>query len=173
MWKDGQLVWSSDPFGAFVNAVAFSPDGRELAFGCADRIVGFLSTPNGWQIKQLCETGLSITTLAFSPDGLYRAIGGEGFGVQLWYLPEERIVRNINPKLSSSQGWINAFAFSPNGKLIATAGMDEVVRAWRVSDGKLARALKGHKGWVTTVAFSLDGQWVVSGSSDKTIRRGV
>ncbi len=79
-------------------------------------------------------------------------------------------MRNINPKLSSSQGWINALAFSPNGKLIATAGINEVVRVWRVSDGKLARALKGHKGWVTTVAFFPDGQWVVSGSSDKTIR---
>ncbi|MFN4179231.1 MAG: protein kinase domain-containing protein [Armatimonadota bacterium] len=169
-WKDGQLVWRSDSFGAFVNAVAFSPDGRELAFGCADGIVGFLSTQNGQQIKRLCETGLSITTLAFSPDGLYLAVGGEGFGVQLWYLPEERIVRNINPKLSSSRGWINALAFSPNGELIATASMDEVVRVWEVSDGKLVRTLKGHKGWVTAVAFSPDGQWIASGSSDKTIR---
>lgn len=169
-WRDGQLVWKSEPFGVFVNAVDFSPDGKLLAFGCADGAVGFLSTHDGRQVKRLCETGLSITTLSFSPDGLYLAVGGEGFGVQLWYLPEERVEQTINPRPSRSQGWVNALAFSPDGQLIATAGMEEVVRVWKVADGKLLRTLKGHKGWVTTVAFSLDGKWIASGSSDKTIR---
>lgn len=169
-WKDGQLVWRSEPLGAFVNAVAFSPDGKFLAFGCADGVVGFLSVSDGRQVKRLCETGLSITALSFSPNGLYLAVGGEGFGVQLWYLPEARIVRTIYPKLSKSRGWVNALAFSPDGQLIATAGMEEVVRVWRVDDGKLVRTLKGHKGWVTTVAFSHDGKWLASGGNDKTVR---
>lgn len=169
-WKDAHLVWKSEPLGAFVNALAFSPDGSLLAFGCADGVVGFLSTRDGQQVKRLCEMGLSITTLAFSPDGLHLAVGGEGFGVQLWYLPEGKIARTIHPKLSSSRGWVNAIAFSPDGQLIAIAGMDEVVRVWKVANGKLFRTLKGHKGWVTTVAFSPDGEWVASGSSDKTIR---
>lgn len=169
-WKDGQLVWRSEPLGAFVNAIAFSPDGRLLAFGCADGVVGFLSTRDGRQVKRLCEMGLSITTLSFSPDGLYLAVGGEGFGVQLWNLPDGKIVRTIHSKLSRSRGWVNALAFSPDSQLVATASMDEVVRIWRVADGKLLRTLKGHNGWVTAVAFSRDGKWIASGSSDKTIR---
>ncbi|MCS7185681.1 MAG: protein kinase [Armatimonadetes bacterium] len=169
-WKDGQLVWKSEPLGAFVNVVAFSPDGSLLAFGCADGVVGFLSARDGRQVKRLCETGLSITTLSFSPDGVYLAVGGEGFGVQLWHLMELRLERTIHAKLSRARGWVNAVAFSPDSQIIAVAGMDEIVRIWRVADGKLVRALKGHRGWVTTVAFSLDGKWLASGSNDKTIR---
>jgi len=169
-WRDSQLIWKSETFGAFVNAVAFSPDGRFLAFGCADGVVGFLSTRDGKFLRRLCETGYSITSIAFSPDGLHLAISGEGFGVQIWQLPEGKIARTLGQTLTKAKGWVNAVAFSPDGQLIATASMDEVVRLWRVADGKLARTLKGHKGWVTTVAFSPDGRWLASGSSDRTIR---
>lgn len=168
-WQNSQLVWRSEPLGAFVNALAFSPDGRFLVFGCADGVVGFLSTRNGRLLGRLCETGWSITDLAFSPDGVYLAVAGEGFNVQIWKLPEGKIVRTLKMPPTSARNWVNAFSFSPDGQILATASMDEVVRLWRVSDGKLYRTLKGHKGWVTSVAFSPDGKWLASGSSDKTI----
>jgi WD40 repeat protein len=61
-------------------------------------------------------------------------------------------------------------AFSPDGKLLASAGADKVVRLWDAATGKPTAALKGHKDDVYSVAFSPDGKTLASGSYDKTVR---
>src|SRR5687767_1928189 len=60
-------------------------------------------------------------------------------------------------------------AFSPDSRMLATSGVDSVVKLWSVADGKLVRALV-HPAGVTSVAFSHDGQWLVSGSYDSMVR---
>ncbi len=169
-WTNGQMIWRSKPMKAFVNALAFSPDGRWLAFGCADGTIGLLATDDGQEHRRLAETGFAVTCLTFSPDGFWLAVAGEGFGVQMWQMPEGILVRSLHAKGSKERSWVNTVAFSPDSRWLATGGMDELVRLWRAADGKLVRTLKGHKGWITTLAFSPDGQWLASGSSDKTVR---
>ena len=60
-------------------------------------------------------------------------------------------------------------AFSPDSKILATSGVDSVVKLWSLADGKLVRALRHPEG-VTSIAFSRDGQWLVSGSYDTMVR---
>src|SRR5262245_29649627 len=40
---------------------------------------------------------------------------------------------------------VNALAFSPSGKVIASAGDDNVLLLWTVDKGKVAATLRGHK----------------------------
>jgi WD40 repeat protein len=61
-------------------------------------------------------------------------------------------------------------AFSPDGKLLATAGFDNVVKLWEWPSGKEVRTLSGHTGPVYCVAFHPNGTMLASGSLDKTIR---
>jgi WD40 repeat protein len=49
-------------------------------------------------------------------------------------------------------------AFSPDGKTLASAGMDRTVRLWDVATGSELRALAGFPGSVSSVAFSPDGR---------------
>ena len=62
------------------------------------------------------------------------------------------------------KGPINAYAFSPDGKRILTAGQDKTVRLWEVETGHCLRLLKGHVGPVMKVVWSADQKRALSGS---------
>jgi WD40 repeat protein len=64
---------------------------------------------------------------------------------------------------------VRALAFSPDGKLIASASSDKTVRLWETDTGKMLRVLDHHRDNVTSIAFSPDGKTIASGSLDKTI----
>ncbi len=67
-------------------------------------------------------------------------------------------------------GDINTAAFSPDGKQIVTAGVDQTARIWDVVTGKQMRLLTGHTGSVTSAAYSPDGKRIVTTSIDQTAR---
>ncbi len=58
---------------------------------------------------------------------------------------------------------VQAVAFGSDGKRMASASDDGVVRIWQVSDGKLLHSLEQHEGSVSAVAFSPDGRYIASG----------
>src|SRR5262249_13792242 len=65
---------------------------------------------------------------------------------------------------------VNAVAFSPDGKLLATGDQGMRVKVWdvdlkRTEGGKrLVHTLEGHTGGVTSVAFSPDSKLLASGA---------
>ena len=71
---------------------------------------------------------------------------------------------------ASSEPGVNSIAFSPDGRILASASSDKVIRLWDMEKGKEIKELKGHKDGVISVTFSPDGTRLASTSYDKIIR---
>jgi serine/threonine protein kinase/dipeptidyl aminopeptidase/acylaminoacyl peptidase len=64
---------------------------------------------------------------------------------------------------------VYTITFSPDGKQLASAGNDRVIRIWDVVTGQLLRTFTGHEDSVTRIQFSADGRQLLS-SGDMTVR---
>jgi WD40 repeat protein len=65
--------------------------------------------------------------------------------------------------LQHGSGRIMSVAYAPDGKVLASAGFDDLdVKLWDLATGKELQTLRGHKGMVLGVAFSPDGRTLAS-----------
>jgi WD40 repeat protein len=127
-----------------VTALAFSPNGKKLAFWTAhfvthDLIPGELRL---WELDRnpeqssllqtppLQEHMGSVSSLGFSPDGETVASGAGDQAVKLWDVKTGR----ERATLKGHTDRVMAAAFSPSdGKTLVTASLDHTVRLWRTA----------------------------------------
>ena len=65
---------------------------------------------------------------------------------------------------------IESVAFSPDGKILASASVDKTIKLWDPATGMELRTLTGHTDFVYSVTFSPDGKTIASGGRDRTVK---
>lgn len=63
-----------------------------------------------------------------------------------------------------------ALLFAPDGEILITAGMDNMIKLWSAGDWSLKATLTGHSKSANTLDLSPDASYLASGSSDQTVR---
>src|SRR5204863_5241476 len=80
--------------------------------------------------------------------------------ITLWDIESGSPIRT----LPGHSGLVNSLAFSPDGKLLASGGMDRSLRIWRVADGEQVLVFSDTHDEVSCVAFSPDSKLVAVGA---------
>ena len=127
----------------------------------------------GYLVKQCHQDLLTIRAnegrtlaVAFSPDGLTIATGGDGPVVRIW---DARTGREVQ-RLDTTARRVFSVAFSPDGLRLATGGDRAPARAvWDVGTGEVVHVLK-HGGNLYAVTWSPDGGCVAAACGDKMAR---
>ena len=83
---------------------------------------------------------------------------------------EARATDSETLAITGHSAQVKCVAFSPDGKQIVTASVDNTARIWDAATGRQLRLLSGHADAVYFAAFSPNGKQLVTASKDKTAR---
>lgn len=157
-----------------VIALAFSPDGKELAVGGYHEIIVW-NPDNGELLRRIKNVDERVYALAWRPGNgadqpalLAAACGtpGQSGEVALYDPAAGKLVRS----LATMPDVALAVAFSPDGKRLAAGAADRSLRVFDVAVGKQELLLDDHADWVLAVGWNRDGSRFVSGSRDKSAK---
>ncbi|MBU2547712.1 MAG: protein kinase [Proteobacteria bacterium] len=139
--------------------VAISPDGR-LVVTASDaggpKMLWDLKTGRSLGVFEASDRSQPRAT--FTPDGAMLACGGEGQTIKLWDVRTLKVVDS----LQGHENPVTCVAFSPNGKLMASAAGPEI-RLWNMADRSELGLLGRLEDSVTTLSFSPDGRRLAAG----------
>jgi RNA polymerase sigma factor (sigma-70 family) len=157
-------------------SLAFAPNGKQLFVAGSNVQVQVGRIPVPGQLPAPVKPGQRPPTKIDGGAGIGFGAGADflqsTFMIGCWDLETGKQVYRVTPE--KDELW--AFAVSPDGKLLVTAGTPvakETSATMTLRDaatGKERGTLKGHTGLVTSMCFSPDGKHLVSSASDCTIR---
>lgn len=134
-----------------ISAVAFHPDGSELAAVNENGKVFFFDRATGAPRRTWQAHATWIQDVEYSPDGArLLTCGWQDHTAKVWSTRTDA----LELTLSGHTAAIKRGAWSPDGRVIATSGMDHVARLWDARTGRLMRSIPGPS---HTVVFSRDG----------------
>lgn len=169
-----------------VNALAFTPDSKKVVIGGYHELTVW-DAATGKLEKRIYTRAERAYGLVFLPDGKLAVAGGrpgqEG-DVRIYNINAGKAnmvggvaaIDGVNDKtvflqeLVQTDDAILALALSPDGKKLASAGTDRLLRVWDLPSGKLEHTIENHADWVFGLAFAPDGKHLVTGSRDKTAK---
>jgi len=187
LWDESTPMLSSRPpwilpgHSAAVTSVAFSPRGGLLAAAGQDNTIVLWDVSNPGRPRRLPQVIVghknpvvnnSITSIAFSPSGNIIAAGGADNTLTIWDVSNPSRTVEIGDSFTahaSDLGFIEAVAFSPNGRMLAGAGFgggfdnaSDAVNIWDISRPASPRHLATLGYVASSLDFSPDGRVLVA-----------
>ncbi|QZZ21236.1 PD40 domain-containing protein [Leptothermofonsia sichuanensis E412] len=168
---------------AHVNSVSYNSKTRLIASASDDNSV-ILWNLNGRLVKRLEGHTNRVNSVSIHPSGLQLASASDDGTVRLWTLTDwtatdwsstnssatDRAPRVLGRVLEVSGSWVSSVAYSPDGKILASASDDGIIKLWNTQTGQVLNTWKGHGNRVRSLSFAPKGEQLASASWDGTVR---
>jgi WD40 repeat protein len=148
-----------------VDAIAFSPDGDDLAAVTNMGTVVIWNARTGRLTARARPRTGPVNTLAFSPDGRLLATAGNDGDINLWD-PVNLYGKGV---LAGPVGSVEALAFSPDSQTLASGEDNRTILLWDMANRSLTATLTSAPGTVKALAFTPDQGTLISGDSSHRI----
>lgn len=142
------------------SSLCLSPDGQTLALARMDGTIQLQNTATGQKLWHLQRSSRTLQRLRWSPDGS-RLAAAEKTIVHLWQPDSGEHVETLHRPIDEDED-VLGMAWSPDGRLLATASSARAVHIWDGESGRLLHTLEGHRGPVLDVSFSASGALLAS-----------
>ncbi|TGJ72282.1 hypothetical protein EYR41_004189 [Orbilia oligospora] len=106
--------------------MVFSPDGKHLVLGFSD-LVMLWSVTAGEQVRISPKQSRDYCSMALSPGGRELALGTSDGKIELWDMTTRQMIKILCDLSSDIR--VSAIAYSPDGKVLASAS-DSTIRLW-------------------------------------------
>ncbi|OAB59671.1 hypothetical protein AY600_09920 [Phormidium willei BDU 130791] len=153
-----------------VEAVCFTPDGRQLLTAGADGsiVVWSFETETGrfHRDRQLTEMPVPVNAIALAAQGRLLVSGSRDRTLAVWDLA----TGELQGVFEGHGGSVTTLAVCPDGDTVVSGSSDGTVKLWSLRrQGAIASFCDGSDA-VMAVAVSPDGQAIVSGTADGTVK---
>jgi len=173
VWEVDQLtvvhrIGGARPMGSHMGSFDFSPDGKAVVVGDADRRLRVIDLASGDTNVNIPEAHPEpITAVAWSPDGSVIASGSGFVGgpIRLWDAASGRRLGTLEGHTS----WVSELIFSTDGLRLYSASADQTIRVWDVVQQRSLATLRGSSDEVYGLALSPDGLTLCSSGKDGVI----
>jgi WD40 repeat protein len=149
-----------------VLALAFSQDGQMLASAGNDSWLKIWDADTGRQLMALNTQNIRFNFLSFSPDSKVLVATNAINALRVWEVPSGKLLWQ-----DQAQGGAPSVAWSANGKQLALARSDGVLKVVDGLTGKIAFECERQERRLTAAAFTSDGKELMAIADDFTVRR--
>lgn len=156
--SDGAMRYEISRFTNWITAIAFSPDGDNLAVGDRDGNLAIFDAETGELNFALDGHKTIVSAITWRPDARSLASSSDDGVVKTWRIADGKQIKSW----AADKKGVLALGSLRDGSFIS-GGRDGIVNLWR-TDGKNLKKWKKLKGIATAAAFCDESNRLIAGS---------